>query len=520
MIVIMFSHVSIKGQTSSSPKSYSSSEGFVAHEWGTFTSLRSSNGTVLSGLEREEEALPAFVNNLTFSYRVETINKGFYNGICNIKNVTIKMETPVLYFYHTETSPKTCTTNVKFSNGTISQWYPGRSGGEFLPEMLVYNQTGGALPVNQVPVVDFSLPRIGSISWIANILPKSDDSKYTTTPGQETQQWITQRKTNSNLVKTQIWQYDYIKNENYSIDQIEKFLFYRGMGNFIEPLDVMFNSSGNLVISNKGKDKFTYVLVYERKRDSSIVVHWSGSISGNTVKVVEMSLGKSKDPVNEMEKFVSRLIAAGLYEDEARAMLSTWQKSYFEHEGLKVFWIVPPAFTEEVLPLTIAPQPDFLKRVLVGRSEILTPEFEKELMSLKGTQAQLFDTLCKYDRFGLAYKALLDTGIPGAWINYNTMTKDEDPPEEMGLKTNYSQSKNVELFPNPVTGYLTAKIYDDVDEAVFLKIFNTKGELVNSFSGIKKGENLISLESLPTGMYNVRIDFDDGNFISKKIVKP
>src|SRR5688500_3534809 len=34
---------------------------FVVHEWGTFTSMQGSDGVVLEGLTREEEALPSFV---------------------------------------------------------------------------------------------------------------------------------------------------------------------------------------------------------------------------------------------------------------------------------------------------------------------------------------------------------------------------------------------------------------------------------------------------------------------------
>jgi len=46
-----------------------------------------------------------------------------------------------------------------------------------------------------------------------------------------------------------------------------------------------------------------------------------------------------------------------------------------------VFWIVPRAFTDRILPITITPKPDKLERVLVGRSEVLTPAFEKELVA-------------------------------------------------------------------------------------------------------------------------------------------
>ena len=44
-----------------------------------------------------------------------------------------------------------------------------------------------------------------------------------------------------------------------------------------------------------------------------------------------------------------------------------------------MFWIVPRAFTDRVLPIKITPAPDTLERVLVGRTEVLTPAFEAQL---------------------------------------------------------------------------------------------------------------------------------------------
>src|SRR3954465_1222229 len=89
---------------------------FKVHEWGTFTTLQSSNGDRLSGLQKDEEALPSFVNNIAHSY--------YYNGFLNgpkgfmentwFEHVTVKMETPVLYFY--SDVQKDVTVNVNFNH--------------------------------------------------------------------------------------------------------------------------------------------------------------------------------------------------------------------------------------------------------------------------------------------------------------------------------------------------------------------------------------------------------------------
>jgi hypothetical protein len=97
------------------------------------------------------------------------------------------------------------------------------------------------------------------------------------------------------------------------------------------------------------------------------------------------------------------LVRAGLSGDEADALLATWRESYFEQEGLRVFWLVPRAFTDRVLPLRLRPEPAQLERVLVGRSEVITPGLAAEIergFRADGGAAWRFDR-----RFG-AYRAL------------------------------------------------------------------------------------------------------------------
>ena len=75
------------------------------------------------------------------------------------------------------------------------------------------------------------------------------------------------------------------------------------------------------------------------------------------------------------------LMEAGLYRKEADAMMQTWWTSYFETSGLRVFWIMPRAMVDEILPLKVSPAPKDTVRVIIGRSEILRPFFERRLVS-------------------------------------------------------------------------------------------------------------------------------------------
>jgi hypothetical protein len=292
--------------------------------------------------------------------------------------------------------------------------------------------------------------------------------------------------------------------------EIEKFLFYRGIGNFEQPINVQFNTQHNLVLRNLQSDTIKYAMVYEKRKDGKKIIWWSGTINAQSIKVVKQPIDKGiRNSEDELENFVTKLIEAGLYEDEARAMLKTWEKSYFEHEGLKAFWIASSRFTNVILPINISPKPDGLKRVIVGRSEILTPEFEKELAAMPNS---LFYETYGNDRFSLAYNELTLTGIPKYWTDYNVLTDDKTIQDT-------SNFTDIEIFPNPVTGNLIVTIPKDKSEGCSINVYSQNGSIVNSLSTVISGENSVNMADLPTGIYVLKIGFNDGKFLSKKIVK-
>src|SRR5258708_19826085 len=82
----------------------------VAHEWGTFTSVAGYNGTALRWQPGSgSNDLPCFVHRLG-------------NRNLKIEFATVRMETPVLYFY----TPRPLTVSVRadFPNGWLTEWYP------------------------------------------------------------------------------------------------------------------------------------------------------------------------------------------------------------------------------------------------------------------------------------------------------------------------------------------------------------------------------------------------------------
>ncbi|HYG15012.1 MAG TPA: T9SS type A sorting domain-containing protein [Bacteroidia bacterium] len=377
---LLFFCVSLNGQNS----------GVTVHEWGTFTTLCGSNGQRLSGLQLAEEPVPPFVYNLAMRYYNE---KGMPNSL-SLTNVTVKMETPVLYFYSDKSVPFKI--KVDFNGGLISQWYPQRSNGSqhlindqwgYVPQPSTYNHT----------FLDFTNTH-GFIEWTGTILPPDSSRLTQKAAGQHV--WLAPRETQSNLVQVSG------TDQNWGpFNETEKYLFYRGIGNFDIPVKLNFDERGRLNITNTGNEQLSYVMVYNKPYDGGEAeIWWSGSLDAGSLANTRQIPGMDLTVSNEMEKFKAALVSEGLYEDEAAAMLSTWKQSYFEVPGLKVFWIVSRNLTDKILPLEMTPVPDRLERVLVGRSEILTPTFEKEMFEAfsKKYNTAFMQTLAR-DRYYLAY---------------------------------------------------------------------------------------------------------------------
>jgi ankyrin repeat protein len=77
----------------------------------------------------------------------------------------------------------------------------------------------------------------------------------------------------------------------------------------------------------------------------------------------------------------SALKEEGLFADEADALLNSWELSYFKSPGLRLFFMVPKLWTDLHLPLEVS-VPAEIKRAMVGRLELVTPEHRALLSQL------------------------------------------------------------------------------------------------------------------------------------------
>ena len=80
-----------------------------------------------------------------------------------------------------------------------------------------------------------------------------------------------------------------------------------------------------------------------------------------------------------MKQVAEALMAAGLYEKEAWAMVNSWEKSYFRTPGLRILFILPREAVDNYIPIQITPRPQEMVRVMVGRTEVLTPSQERQI---------------------------------------------------------------------------------------------------------------------------------------------
>lgn len=323
------------------------------HEWGTFTAIAGSDGRTVEWIPvRRPVDLSGFVEHLS--------NANLKLGLRG----TIRMETPVLYFY----SPRELTVSVKvaFSRGVITEWYPHAT--RIQPNGPLHNTDLSTLKAD------------GSISWNDIAITPNVSGEFLRDPKANRYYYARETPSSPLRVKTTAG------------DQQEKFLFYRGASAAQLPLQAEQNSQGKLLVKNLSEDQIPAIFFFERRgeRVGYRLVRW----------VVDETLLDPPELTGDIDSVSSDLegILAdqGLYPDEAHAMVETWRNSWCE-QGSRLIYIVPRSFIDSVLPLAINPTPGQMVRTFVGRVEIVTPTTAREVETALASNDEV--TLNRYARF-------------------------------------------------------------------------------------------------------------------------
>jgi len=331
-------------------------EGFVAHEWGTFTSVQGADGIQLEWNPLVTAELPPFVYNSVrrVGGRIVWEGKSAYQTLQ-------RMETPVIYLY--SDTPQKVDVTVDFPQGIVTEWYP--YGKQSAPA------TGKSPARNGRQVIRWEnveiLPRKQNDS-LSGALPLENSGSH----------YYAARATDADYLRVAV-------SGARSWTEHEKFLFYRGVGHFRAPLTVSQLADGNtLILTNTAPEPLGNLFIYTVRGDEAKFVAVSQLPTG-TARTVALRPDKGLAPLSGVRtelagRLREALVGEGLYEREAAAMVQTWDDSWFGEQGTRVLYTLPRTWTDRMLPLTIEPAPREVARVMVGRAELISPEMEWNLL--------------------------------------------------------------------------------------------------------------------------------------------
>lgn len=342
--------------------------GLVAHEWGTFTSVQGGDGVPLRWRPLESSALPKFV----YDWQRPGLQRNLPIHLLMRKDLISalqRMETPVIYLYANK--PQSVDVSVDFPNGRITEWYP---------QAAQIGPSVSADPEHK----EAGLEKSGARWSQVELLPmKGNPSLAATLPLDALgTHYLAARETDAAYLR--VPSYDH---SNPS-PEVEKFIFYRGTGDFATPLRVTMASGNIVAVTNTGREPLGDLFVLRLENRAGKYIHFQRLGAGEQ-RTAYLDFGKGAKAVDSLADTLARaLVSQGLYAREAEAMVNTWKDSWFTEDGVRVLYLLPRAWTDTTLPLTIKPVPRELVRVMVGRAEVLAPALEQRLSVALGKAKQ------------------------------------------------------------------------------------------------------------------------------------
>jgi len=309
------------------------SDGLTVHEWGTFTAVAGEDGQPVQWLALGGPAdLPCFVKRAT---EVPEKSKLW---------ATVRMETPVVYFYTPALTR--VDVSVRFPLGLMTEYFP---------------------PADV---------RGGSIAWSNVRIAPGEVAAFPVEEG--TSHYYLARDTAAAPLRVGA--------------DIERFLFYRGVGSFPLPIAATVDAKGNVTVTNVTTAQIGRVVLFENHRGTS--AYRIVDLAGKTSTISRPAPGTPSSSLTaELEQL---LTGYGLFPKEAAAMVATWRESWFE-EGTRLFYVMSPQAVDAVLPLRITPRPASIVRVFVGRLELITPDVRNDVS--RAARSTDWNVLSKYARF-------------------------------------------------------------------------------------------------------------------------
>lgn len=350
----------------------------IVHEWGTITTCHQPNGTPEGRLNRIEqsEVLPSFVHKFEPPQTQGNPSNRMMKTVATPgrPDVTMRLETPVIYFYPGEDyqGQKSFEVEVSFRGGVINEFFPNASASVSLDSERIQSkmQAGVIHRWNGEALNNYVR---GSIVWsIANLPLKAK------VPQTEESVWTAPRKVGSRYVET-------------SSGECEKYLFYRGVAHLEAMLQTRSSDSQLTLLSPKH--------LHWLPSDTTVIpkawivdINEQGKVAFRTIESITLQKNSPAITIESFPPFTvdqfrpenltalkddmkKVLVAQGLFQKEAEAMLATWNESYFEKAGRRIFYIVPLEWLDYHLPVKIG-IPHILTRVFIGRIDLIDKKGE------------------------------------------------------------------------------------------------------------------------------------------------
>jgi len=321
------------------------------HQWGTFTVFQDSTGTVVQGVQRAEEALPSFVHLRSLgpsgSGAAETLPAG----------VTFKLHSP-LFFMHSNV-PKTVQIQASFPLGIFSAYWP--AAGAVSPAIGAIKTLSG-----------------GKLTWPAVALipggtggPKVTDKSF----------WHDLRQSDATPIKV--------------AKESAAFAFYQGLGSqppMVKAVSVKTGSSDkpDLHVTNNTGATITAAWYIHVHSGGGMFTHMFeipngvtkvGGITPKENNAILFSQGGAK-------VMQTAMVAHGLTEAEAKAVVASWAHNYFKTPGRRLLYIAPPSWVATHLPTAITPKPAKHVRLMIGRIEVISAVEEAAIITDVKASAQ------------------------------------------------------------------------------------------------------------------------------------
>ena len=345
----------------------------IVHEWGTITTRHAADGTPIGRLNRiaPAEVLPAFVHR----YEPPPTQRDSQSSLLKTPvtagrpDVTMRLETPVIYFHPAPGSDALppFDVSVRLRGGVLNEFYPSAEASvEVDVERVNAKMEAGLVKSWDGAVLNNYV--VGGLRWHG--LSLRDPIKQ---PRTSSRVWLAPRHVRSSGVVT-------------PTGEGEQYLFYRGVAHLsalvqtrLSATDVQLRAPERLQWMRTPTMTMANLWLVDVRDDGQAAfrelknaVIARDAPSRELARLARFSPAEhSVAGIEALRRSMRQaLMTAGLFGDEADAMLETWNESYFQTPGLRLFYIVPPEWTAYFLPLQIS-VPHELTRVLVGRIDLL-----------------------------------------------------------------------------------------------------------------------------------------------------